>query len=541
MNEKSIVKNRYFLYVTAFFSGMSIMAIELGASRLLAPYFSSSQIVWTVIIGTIMIALALGNVIGGRIADKDPNPDKLYRRMFIAAVWTALIPFLGKYVILAITGLLVLFVKSNLLIWAALASCFVLFVFPLLLLGTVTPSLMKFCVSSLENNGKIMGEIEALGTIGSIIGTFLPTFVTIPTVGTATTFLIFAGALTLICLIYFVSVRRRFIRTVVVLVLIIVCFFVPFKDSFAFWEPNLLYEGESIYNYLQVKEDDKSVILMTNVLFGVQSIMMKDEVLTGFYYEYALAGPLMAGFELADEGLDASDKELLILGLGSGTYAGLVEHYFGNVHIEGVEIDEKITLLAEEYFNLNTDNVDVIVDDGRAYLQTGNTKKYDIILCDAYQDITIPFQMASVEFFELCKEHLKEDGILIVNMNMRSSREGAMNDYLCDTVASVYGDCYTVVIPSITNTLLFTSNGMDVKAALSTNLERLDEKDAIYPLMHFVNDNMRYVEAGELILTDDKAPVELLGMKVIDDIINDNLAYYRKLLKEQGIQGLLGN
>ncbi len=80
---ESILKNKYYLYFTEFFAGMSVMAVELGASRLLAPYFSSSQIVWTIIIGTIMIAMALGNIWGGRSADKNPNPDKLYTRLMI--------------------------------------------------------------------------------------------------------------------------------------------------------------------------------------------------------------------------------------------------------------------------------------------------------------------------------------------------------------------------------------------------------------------------------------------------------------------------
>ena len=106
MKERSILKNKYYLYLTEFFSGVSVMAVELGASRLLAPYFSSSQIVWTIIIGTIMIALALGNLWGGRTADRNPDPDRLYRRLLLAAVWIAAIPVLGKYIILGISGLL---------------------------------------------------------------------------------------------------------------------------------------------------------------------------------------------------------------------------------------------------------------------------------------------------------------------------------------------------------------------------------------------------------------------------------------------------
>ena len=106
-NKASILKNKLYLYITEFFAGMSVMAVELGASRLLAPYFSSSQIVWTIIIGTIMIAMALGNIYGGRSADKKPDPDILYRRILVAAIWIAAIPVLGKYVIIGIAGVLI--------------------------------------------------------------------------------------------------------------------------------------------------------------------------------------------------------------------------------------------------------------------------------------------------------------------------------------------------------------------------------------------------------------------------------------------------
>lgn len=202
---KLLTKN-IFLYFTEFFSGIAVMAVELGASRLLSPYFSSSQIVWTIIIGTIMVAMALGNIYGGRSADKNPNPDILYGRILIAGVWIGLIPVLGKYIIVGLSGLIILSVNSMYLVWAALASAFAVFVFPLFLLGTVTPSLVKYSVQSLDDSGKTVGYLGAFNTIGSIIGTFLPTFVTIPAVGTAIAFLIFSGLLIAIAIIYFISV-----------------------------------------------------------------------------------------------------------------------------------------------------------------------------------------------------------------------------------------------------------------------------------------------------------------------------------------------
>ncbi len=377
----NILKNKAYLYLTEFFAGMSVMAVELGASRLLAPYFSSSQIVWTIIIGTIMIAMALGNIYGGRSADKNPDPGKLYVRILIAALWIAAIPAVGKYIIIAISALLIFSVNSNFLIIAAFAACMVIFVFPLFLLGTVTPSLAKYSVGSLEDSGRIVGNLGAFNTVGSIIGTFVPTFVTIPAVGTSVTFLIFSGILLVLAILYFVSAGCWKKRVPAAAACFLLCSVSGFSGSFAFWEKDLAYEGESVYNYLQVKESSRSVILSTNVLFGVQSIYMKNQGLTGMYYDYAMAAPLMV------EGKAPQECQGLILGMGTGTYAVQCRKYYGGMALEGVEIDEKITKLAREYFYLPED-VPVLTYDGRAFLNAVD-KKYDVIMVDAYQDITI--------------------------------------------------------------------------------------------------------------------------------------------------------
>lgn len=530
VKNRGVLKNKIFLYLTEFFAGMSVMAVELGASRLLAPYFSSSQIVWTIIIGTIMIAMALGNIYGGKSADKSPNPDKLYGRILIAAVWIALIPVAGKYIVLGISALLIFTVNNNFLIIAAFCACMVIFVFPLFLLGTVTPSLAKYSVSSLDDSGRTVGTLGAFNTIGSIIGTFVPTFVTIPAVGTSITFLIFAGILIVLSVIYFVSSRVGYKKIIISGVIFVSCCVFGHGDSFAFWQKDLTYEGESIYNYLQVSEDDKQVSLSTNVLFGVQSVYMKDDTLTGLYYDYAMAAPLM----VPDKNPDS--MEVLILGMGTGTYATQCRKYFGDMNIEGVEIDEKITKLSRKYFAL-PDDINVTTYDGRAFLNASD-RKYDVIMVDAYQDITIPFQMSSVEFFRLVKSHLNENGVMVVNMNMRGNDDGDINQYLADTISSVFGNVYTVEVDNSTNRELFASDNNDMMVVLNDNISGIKDADLRF-MMNKVRDNSIAYNAGKLIMTDDNAPVELLGMKVIDKIIRDEVAYYKEIFDENGVQGVI--
>ena len=533
-----ILEKKWYLYLTEFFSGMSVMAVELGASRLIDPYFSSSQIVWTIIIGTIMIAMALGNYFGGKSADKDPDPDKLYKRILISAVWIAAIPFVGKLVIMGVVALLVVTVSTNFLIWAAFLACMIIFVYPLFLLGTVTPSLVKYTTDSLEDNGRTVGTLGAFNTIGSIIGTFAPTFITIPTVGTAVTFFIFSGVLLALGLVYFFSCGRCKIRSAVCTVLFAGFCIAGTTIGFAFWEEALAYEGESVYNYLQVKDEEDRTVLSTNVLFGVQSVYMKNGGLSGLYYDTALAAPMMS---------DGGDKSsLLVLGMGTGTYAKQCLEFFPGMTVDGVEIDEKITDLAHEYFDLS-ESINVVTYDGRAFLNSlegaykngkASADKYDVIMVDAYQDITIPFQMSSKEFFTLVRDSLKPGGVMVVNMNMRSDGRDGINAYLADTISTVFSEVWTADVRGSTNRELFASNDADMLKKLAKNTQAA-ENEQLRSLLTDISAELVRCEAGDLILTDDKAPVELLGMRVIDGLISSELEYYKRVFKEEGIKGLL--
>jgi len=153
--------------------------------------------------------------------------------------------------------------------------------------------------------------------------------------------------------------------------------------------------------------------------------------------------------------------------------------------------------------------------------------------------------MSSVEFFTLVREHLKEGGVMVVNMNMRGRSEGNINQYLSDTIASVFPFVYTIDVPGYTNRELFASLNEDFIERGSRNIELMaaeedNERGAILTswMRNWYSGLVRY-ERGNYILTDDKAPVELLGMQVIDEMIKDEVAYYRHIYEEQGLDGLL--
>ena len=354
--------------------------------------------------------------------------------------------------------------------------------------------------------------------------------------GTSVTFLIFAGILLILGLVYFFSAKVKSTATVVSVVLFLLSCVLGWRSNFAFWKDNLLYEGESVYNYLQVEETDDSVILSTNVLFGVQSILRKDGELTGMYYDYAMAAPFMAGVE--EKTAAGEDFDLLVLGMGTGTYGSQCARYYPAMHVTGVEIDGKITDLAHRYFAL-PESVPVSTYDGRAWLNAVDAR-YDVIMVDAYQDITIPFQMSSVEFFTLVRDHLKDGGVMVVNMNMRGQSEGNINQYLSDTIASVFSEVYTADVPGSTNRELFASNNPGMLQRMRENTALCGDV-ALQSMLGRITPGLTEYTAGGYLMTDDRAPVELLGMRVIDELIRDELAWYKRIYREQGIAGVIGN
>ncbi len=156
-------------------------------------------------------------------------------------------------------------------------------------------------------------------------------------------------------------------------------------------------------------------------------------------------------------------------------------------------------------------------------------------MVDAYQDITIPFQMSSIEFFQEVRRHLKDTGVMVVNMNMKSKAEDSINDYLCDTIGAVFPYVYTAPVANGTNCETFAFLDAGALTAFEENRRGLADP-ALSEMMETVSGCLERYQPGGRILTDDKAPVEVLGMKALDEIIADELEYYRELYLGQILQ-----
>lgn len=480
-----------FLYITVFITGMAVVAVELTASRLLAPYFGASLFIWTNIIGVVMVALALGYFIGGKIADKDEGrraKKVLYPLIFATGILISLIPFLGKPVFLlgyqAITsGSLSVFLPS-------LIATLLLLSLPIMLLGMVSPIVARCALHSMDNAGKIIGSLYAFSTVGSIVGTFLPVLVTIPFLGTRETFYIFGASLIILGAVG--MARRQFL---VFLIIPVLLFLVP---STIHSEHRLLYENESPYNYIRVEEGtDKTRYLVTNEGLGMQSLYHPDRVLTGSYWDVPAVLPYM----------NPAAKNMLIVGSAGSSTARVMGEYFPELKLYGVEIDPLMQKVAEEFFPDSTRHVEVTISDGRVFLNR-TQQKYDFIMIDVYKDeLYIPFHLATQEFFATAKNALTPHGILIMNI-AAGGKDPRLKDVIINTVTSGFDFVYQYQLPGTLNTMLFASD--DDLGALLAHSEIAGPIELV-PLVSQVTNGLQRVahNPASMIATDNNSPLEL--------------------------------
>ena len=500
--------SRRLLLPLVFVSGMASLGVEFGASRLLAPYFGTSLYVWGVLIGLILIYLSAGYVIGGRLADRHPRPELLYQITAWAGLWIGLIP-LVSYPILLLSqqGFKELSVG---LVAGTLFAVVILFAAPVILLGCVSPFAIRLLLRNVESGGNTAGRVYALSTAGSILGTFLPVFWFIPTYGTRPTLEGFGLALVAISVVALWPWPRRRFYAAFAAAVILAWIFLPSGIK----PPQvgrLVFEKESAYGYIQVVQDGTRTELILNEGEAIHSIYDSASLLTGGPWDYMVVA---GAFRPASES-ETPPRDVAILGLAGGTAARQLTAAYGpSVSITGVEIDPDILDVAHRYFHLDEPNVHAVVADARYWIDT-TSSKYDVVVMDAYRQPYIPFHLTTREFFSEVRDHLRPNGVAVVNAG-RTATDYRLVDAIASTMAAVYPTVFLVDVPEFDNTLVYGTMEPVTVADVEHNLALIGEPVAQDVARSVLNEGrLRVSPYHDQVFTDDLAPVE----RLIDEII----------------------
>lgn len=530
---------RGYLSLLVFTGGFVTLGVELSASRLLDPWFGNSLIVWASLIGLILLYLATGYWLGGRLADRSPHPITLLWLAGVGAFGVGLVPTIARPVLqIASQGIAELDAG---LLGGSMAAMLLLFSVPVTLLGCISPFAVRLTLRDVEGSGQVAGRLYALSTAGSILGAFLPVLLLIPTVGTRRTFALLAVSLLVVVVAGFLKLGRgrAAVLTAVAAALII----------FLGWRPagpvkpvaGLIYETESAYNYIQVLDFGTERQLRINEGEGIHSVYRPNGGLADGVWDTFLIAPAFNAAPYGPENV----QRVYIGGLAAGTVSKLLTEAYGPIAIDGAELDPEIIRVGQEWFAMNGPNLNAVAMDARRFLANQQISRsanqqigewaargygirpfahsptpplihspsaYDLIAIDAYRPPYIPFHLTTVEFFQLTRSRLTEDGVVAVNVG-RTHTDYSLVDAIAATMAQVFPSVYLVDLPDgggpLGNVLVVATRKPTQITDFQTNLPHFDG-----PLLAEVaRQSAGLIRAAApladaTIFTDDRAPVE---------------------------------
>ena len=504
-----------YIFISVFFSGMTALAVELSASRLIGNVYGSSNLVWASVIGLILIYLTVGYWLGGKLADRHPTPKYFYRVLMWGSLFVGLVPMVSRPV-LRITANA--FDQLQVPILAgAFVTILLLFVIPVTLIGMTSPFALKLLLKDTQSTGKVSGLVSAVSTLGSFLGTFLPVLVLIPLIGTYRTFLFFSSLLMLIAMIgymLFTDVKSWLKYAWMPIILILLWIFGTRGADKA--TQNLIYETESSYNYIQVIQQGSYTLLRLNEGQGIQSIYHPTQLFYNGPWSQVLVAPY---FNQAPHPTE-SIKNIALVGLAAGTSARQATAVYPDVQIDGFEIDPKVVDVGIEYFDMEQANLTVHLEDGRWGLAHSD-KTYDIISVDAYRPPYIPWHMTTVEFFEIVYNHLSNEGVMVINIGRSPLDRTLVND-LGTTINQVFPTVFVMDLPESFNSILFASKQPGSWDNFLENYNTLSELE-VHPLLKEVMAvtivHQKEKPSATRIYSDDRTPIEWVTNKIVVDFI----------------------
>lgn len=501
---------RRYIAFTVFLSGMTTLAAEFGASRLLQMRFGSINLVWAVIIGLILVYFAAGYFLGGRQADLAPRPERMFTFLAWGGLSLGLVPVVAQPILLASASAMD---ALNLgVIAASFTATLLLFSLPVTLLATASPFAIRISLQDTRQAGNVAGNLYALSTIGSVLGAFLPTLVFFPLIGTSRTILAF-GVLILLAALGGLALERHWKKVALfggaTLLLAGMLFLGSFRVKAS---PGQIFETESSYNYIQVQKVNGFTLLRLNEGQGVHSIYHPTQLYYGGPWEQFLVAPFFNPGASPD-----GIERMAIVGLAAGTSARQAAEAFPGVAIDGYEIDGEIVEVGRAYFHLGAPGLTVFVADGRWGLEH-SPSRYDLVAVDAYRPPYIPPHMTTVEFFQIVYDHLEDDGALAINVG-RAPGDRSLIDGLATTIHAVFPTVYVMDIPNTFNSIVYATRQPTSALDLYANYERLSAPGEAHPVLVTAISaaiaNLQPGYARTQVFTDDRAPIEWLTNNLI--------------------------
>ncbi len=479
------------LRLIVFIVGSASLGAEIAAARLLAPYFGASTIVWANTIATVLVALAAGYAVGGRLADRRADLRGLCAIVLAAGVLMAIVPFVADpFLRLSVKALGALSVGG---FAGSLAAVLVLVAVPVLLLGTVAPYANRLALGHVGEAGTVTGRLYAISTAGSLVGTFLAALLLIPTIGTHRTFGLFALALALVATPW---LGRRFL--LVPLAIAALQLVPPPAVGADVAGAKVIYETETPYQYARVLQFTNGVRwLQLNEGVAVHSLYRPWSYLTGGYWDDFLVLPLT--------GERGVPRRIAILGDAAGTVARAYGHYFPDTRVDAVELDGELSAIGQRYFALRGPRLHLYTADARPWLEQSSAR-YDAIFLDAYRQPYIPFYLVTRDFFALARRHLRPGGVLIVNVGHIPG-----SDALEKVVGATMHAAFPVVLRDHSgdaNSLLMASSAPLKGARMAATSRALSPE--LGRLAQSVASQLGLPLRGGSVYTDDRAPVEWL-------------------------------
>lgn len=481
---------KYKLEVIVFLSGAIGMGLELIAARVLSPYVGSSNVVWTSIIGIILVSMSLGYWLGGKKADKEANGNVLSRLLLGSALFTSVIPLLETVVVREFAGIV-----SN-LIFTAILCAIIVFSIPSFILAMISPFAVKMKSMQETEIGSLSGRISSLSTIGSITGTFFMGFVLIPNIGVTNINIGITILLVIMSILARDDITKKYILSTISLVVVMIILMFIGKWVFKLANPEILVDTDSQYSRIWVKQVNinKTTYKTLQVDTGLESYIDTETGEMGAMY--------LRYYDLF-EYLNKDAKSTLMIGGAAYTYPIHYLQKYQDKIIDVVEIDEKMTQIAEEQFGLNTkdERLKIYTQDGRSYLNYSENK-YDTILIDAFKGLNAPFELTTYEALIHAKNMLSDNGIVLTNII--SSLEGEDADFIkyeYATYKAVFDDVKIFQVQDRD----YTESQNLILVGIKGNPQINEDKYEEYK--NYLNMEITNFETDKKIVTDDFAPI----------------------------------